>query len=210
MTDWRDFSDDGLTPTLRAARALFARSGYHATSIRAIADAAGLSVPGLYHHHKSKQAILGALVDETMGRMLAHSRAAVDDADGTALGRFDNLIECLLRFHMQRRDDAFVASTEMRSMAEPLLSRHIAQRDEQQDMIAQVITQGVEDGTFQCRHVGDAARAAASLCVAVADWYRPDGPLSPHGVVARQLAIARRIAGAPADGPSPDGAFPLH
>ncbi len=198
MTDWRDFSDDGLTPTLRAARTLFARSGYHATSIRAIADAAGLSVPGLYHHHKSKQAILGALVDRTMERMLAHSRAALADADGTALGRFDNLMECMLRFHMQRRDDAFVASTEMRSMAEPVLNRHISRRDEQQRMIAQAIAQGVDDGVFRCPHVGDAARAAASLCVAVADWYRPDGPLPPDQVVSRQLAIARRVAGAPA------------
>ncbi|WP_200173904.1 TetR/AcrR family transcriptional regulator [Tomitella cavernea] len=197
MTDWRDFSDDGLTPTLRAARGLFARNGYHATSIRAVAEAAGLSVPGLYHHHRSKQAILGALVDATMDRMLAHTRAAEADSDGTALGRFDNVLECLLRFHMLRRDDAFVASTEMRSMDDTLLLRHIAQRDEQQRMIADIIAQGVADGTFRCGHVDDGARAAASLCVAVAGWYDPTGVLTADEVVARQLDIARRIAGFP-------------
>ncbi|QDQ96051.1 TetR/AcrR family transcriptional regulator [Tomitella fengzijianii] len=195
MTDWRDFTDDGLTPTLRAARELFARNGYHATSIRAVADAAGLSVPGLYHHHKSKQAILSALVGSAMDRMLAHSRAADADSDGSALGRFDNVMECLLRFHMQRRDDAFVASTEMRSMDDTVLRRHVAQRDEQQRMIAGIIEQGVADGTFRCRHVDDAARAAASLCVALAGWYDPAGSLAPDEVVARQLQIARRIAG---------------
>ncbi|WP_182348956.1 TetR/AcrR family transcriptional regulator [Tomitella gaofuii] len=197
MTDWRDFSDDGLTDTLRAARGLFARNGYHATSIRAVADAAGLSVPGLYHHHRSKQAILGALVEATMDRMLAHTRAADADSDGSATGRFDNVLECLLRFHMLRRDDAFVASTEMRSMDDAVLRRHVAQRDEQQRMIADIIAQGVADGTFRCRHVGDAARAAASLCVAVAGWYDPAGALSADEVVARQLEIARRIAGLP-------------
>lgn len=196
MTEWRDFSDDGLTPPLRAARALFARHGYHATSIRAIADAAGLSVPGLYHHHRSKQAILDALVANAMAQMLAHTRRARDAAGAAAADRFDNVVECLLRFHMQRRDDAFVASTEMRSMQPDVLRRHIAQRDEQQRMLERIIEQGVAEGAFRCPHADDAARAVASLCVAVAGWYRPGGRLPDDELVHRHVAIARRIAGA--------------
>ena len=44
-----------------------------------IAEAAGLSVPGLYHHYRSKQAILAALVDTAMAEMLANTAAAADD-----------------------------------------------------------------------------------------------------------------------------------
>lgn len=193
--DWRDFSDDGLTPPLRAARDLFAMHGYHATSIRSIAQRANLSVPGLYHHYQSKQAILDALVDIGIGQMLAHTRAADRASDGTALGRFDNVVECLLRFHMWRRDDAFIASTEMRSMEEAVLRKHIARRDEQQRMITQIIEQGVAETTFQCPHVREASRAVASSCVAVSGWYRPDGELPAEQLVQRFLEIARRIAG---------------
>lgn len=195
MQAWKDFSQDTLTPPLRAARELFALHGYHGTSIRTIAEHAGLSVPGLYHHHYAKQSILAALVTNAMTEMLAHTRAADAASDGTADGRFDNVVECLLRFHMQRRDDAFVASTEMRSMDETVRRAHVAQRDEQENMIVEIIEQGVADGTFRCRHVDDAARAVSSLCVSVATWYRPDGPSSTDQIVERHLEIARRIAG---------------
>lgn len=192
---WRDFSNDGLTPQLREARELFAQHGYHATSIRSIAQGAGLSVPGLYHHHKSKQAILDALVCNAINQMLAHTKAADQDSDGTALGRFNNVVECLLRFHMHRRNDAFVASTEMRSMEEPVLRKHVAKRDEQQGMITEIIESGVAEGTFKCRHVNDTSRAIASLCVSVSVWYHPDGLLSPQQLMERYLEIARRTAG---------------
>ncbi|WP_185989954.1 TetR/AcrR family transcriptional regulator [Janibacter cremeus] len=195
-TDWRSFGPDMLTPALRAALGVFVREGYHGTSIRSIAGAAGLSVPGLYHHHRSKQAILDAIVTATMTEMLAHSHAAEDDSDGTARGRFDNLVEALVRFHMERRDHAFLASTEMRSMDPQVLARHIAQRDEQQRLLEAAISDGVADGSFVSAYPADAARAVSSLCVSIATWYRPDGPLTEDEVIERHLDFARRIVGA--------------
>ncbi|MDG3010153.1 helix-turn-helix transcriptional regulator [Rhodococcus sp. D2-41] len=203
MQDWRDFSCDDLAAPLRAARELFAIHGYHGTSIRAIADSAGLSVPGLYHHYPSKQVILDALVTHAMNQMLTHTRAADAASDGSPDGRFGNVVEALLRFHMERRDDAFVASTEMRSMDEPVLKAHVAQRDMQQRLVREIIEQGAATGAFACRHPTEAARAVASLCVSVADWYRPDGPLSAEQIVDRYGEFARRIIGADVDGIAP-------
>jgi hypothetical protein len=34
------------------------------------------------------------------------------------------------------------------------------------------------------------------MCVAVASWYRPDGPLDPDALVDRYLVIARGAVGA--------------
>lgn len=193
---WREFGPDDLSPPLRAALEVFARHGYHGASIRSIAEAAGLSVPGLYHHYRSKQAILAAVVDSAMAEMLSHTKAAAEDADDSTVTRFENVVECLARFHMARRDHAFVASTEMRSMDPDVRAHHIAQRDAQQEMIEDAIHAGVESGEFSCTHPEDAARALASLCVSIASWYRPDGPLSADDVVARHLEFARGMVGA--------------
>lgn len=195
-TDWRTFGPDMLTPPLQAALRVFVRAGYHGTSIRSIAEAAGLSVPGLYHHYRSKQAILDAIVTATMTEMLAHSHAAEEDSDGTPRGRFDNLVEALARFHMERRDHAFLASTEMRSMEPEVRARHIAQRDQQQRLLADAIADGVADGSFVSAYPADAARAISSLSVSIATWYQPDGPLTEDEVVERHLDFARRIVGA--------------
>lgn len=198
-TDWRDPGPDPLPPALRAALEVFARHGYHGASIRTIADAAGLSVPGLYHHFPSKQALLRAVAESTMTEMLELTAAAAEDAGDDPAARFDNIVECLSRFHMARRDHAFVASTEMRSMEPEARARHVAQRDAQQKMIEDAIRAGVDAGEFSCTHPEDAARAIASLCVSIASWYRPDGPLSADDVVARHLEFARGMVGAARD-----------
>ena len=194
--DWRTPGPDPLTAPLRAALQVFARHGYHGASIRTIAEAAGLSVPGLYHHYPSKQAILRAVAEATMAEMLEHSRAAEADSDGTPVGRFGNLVESLARFHMARRDHAFVASTEMRSMDPEVRAQHVAQRDAQQGLIEAAIRDGVAAGDFDCPHPADAARAVSSLCVSIASWYRPDGPISADEIVERHLGFARGIVGA--------------
>ncbi|WP_231750286.1 TetR/AcrR family transcriptional regulator [Dietzia sp. DQ12-45-1b] len=196
MSDWREFGPDTLSPPLRAALAVFARHGYHGASIRMIAEEAGLSVPGLYHHYRSKQAILAAVVDAAMAEMFQHTRAAVEDAGSDPVARFENLVESLARFHMARRDQAFVASTEIRSMDPDVRDHHIAQRDSQQTMLEDSIRAGVESGHFACEHPEDAARASSSLCVSISSWYRPDGPLTADDVVARQLHFARGMVGA--------------
>ena len=201
VTRWRELGPDSLTPTLRAALGVFAENGYHGASIRSIAEAAGLSVPGLYHHYSSKQTILTALVESTMDEMVAYTSAAARDAGDDPVARFDNVVECLARFHMARRDHSFVASSEMRSMEPDARAHHVAQRDEQQQMVEDAIRVGVASGDFTCEHPGDAARAIASLCVSIASWYRPDGPLSADEVAARHLGYARAIVGAPTGRP---------
>lgn len=55
---------------LEAAAQLFSQRGFHAVGIDDIGSAAGISGPGVYRHFPSKQALLEALVDRAMTRML--------------------------------------------------------------------------------------------------------------------------------------------
>ncbi|MDO8144597.1 TetR/AcrR family transcriptional regulator [Isoptericola sp. 178] len=57
---------------LQAAITLFGEAGFHGTSLRDIAGAAGISHPGLLHHFPTKAAVLEALLEH---------RDAVDEAD---------------------------------------------------------------------------------------------------------------------------------
>jgi len=56
--------------TLEAALGLFSSQGFRATSMRQIADAAGLSVGNVYHHFPSKDSIFQALLDQYWERVL--------------------------------------------------------------------------------------------------------------------------------------------
>ncbi|CAB4698193.1 unannotated protein [freshwater metagenome] len=194
--DWRAYGDEGLSRILAAALDAFAEQGYHGTSIRDIAAGAGLSVPGVYHHHESKQQILLALMMTTMDDLLDRSRAAVAGAGDAPGAEFDALVEHLLRFHMVRRRQAFVGSTEIRSLEPAHRAAYVERRDEQQRMVEHAIEAGVGAGVFTTPYVRDAARAVSSLCVGVASWYREDGPDAATDLVVRHLSLARGLVGA--------------
>ncbi|MFC9551741.1 TetR/AcrR family transcriptional regulator [Rhodococcus sp. NPDC056960] len=194
-SSWREYTDQGLPKVLAAALEAFVEKGYDGASIREIASRAGLSVPGLYHHYPSKQALLVGLTNVVMRDLLDRSRAAVAEAGPTPGERFDAVIECLLRFHMYRREQAFVASRETRSMEPESRQAYIALRDEQQEMLDDIVRDGVAAGLFRTPFPEDASRAVVTMCVAVSTWYREDGPLSPDELVERYLAIARSTVG---------------
>ncbi len=51
------------TKLLEVAHALFLENGFHGTSMRDIADAAGIAVGGIYNHFSSKDEIFAAVLD---------------------------------------------------------------------------------------------------------------------------------------------------
>ncbi|PYE18067.1 TetR family transcriptional regulator [Williamsia limnetica] len=192
---WRHYGEEDLPAPLAAALAAFAEHGYHGTSVRDIAARAGLSVPGLYHHYPSKQSLLQGLLELTMSDLLGRSRAALEQAGGSPVERFDAVVESLLLFHMYRRAQAFVGSTEIRSLEPVFRVEYIATRDEQQRMVDAIVQAGVDSGEFRTPHPVDAGRAVTTMCVGVSTWYRPSGRLGPDELVARYLLIARQMVG---------------
>ncbi|MFM9377173.1 TetR/AcrR family transcriptional regulator [Gordonia sp. VNK21] len=190
MTSWREYGPVDLPSPLAAALAAFAEHGYHGTSVRDIAARAGLSVPGLYHHYPSKQSLLQGLCEITMMDLLRRSQEALDEAGQDPVRRFDALTESLLRFHMFRREQAFVASTEIRSLDAGYREIYVGHRDRQQRMIEGVVDAGVEAGVFTTGYPKDAARALATMAVGVSTWFTPSGPLTADELVRRNLQIA--------------------
>ena len=79
---------------LEAALQLFSKHGYRGTSIREIAEAAGLSTGNVYHHFPDKEALFRTLLDQYW--------AAIDSPDfpfnqALAAGAFPDDLEALAR-----------------------------------------------------------------------------------------------------------------
>lgn len=193
---WRIYEGSTLSPSLAAALAAFVEQGYHGTSVREIAGRAGLSVPGLYHHYPSKQALLVGLMTEAMSELLERSKRAEEEAGPDPAARFDAVVESLLLFHMYRSDQAFIGSTEIRSLDPENRTQYVRLRDEQQRMLDRIVLDGIASGDFDVDHPADASRAITTMCVGVAGWYRRDGASSVDELAAVYLGISRRIVGA--------------
>lgn len=69
---------------LQAALELFSTQGFEATSMSQIADAVGIRKASVYSHFESKQALLDALLQETLEQYDRHSLFAGADWDDPA------------------------------------------------------------------------------------------------------------------------------
>jgi TetR/AcrR family transcriptional regulator, cholesterol catabolism regulator len=67
---------------VRLAGELFSQKGYRATTVREIADAAGILSGSLYYHFDSKESIGDEILSGFLNAVLADYRAAVATSDG--------------------------------------------------------------------------------------------------------------------------------
>ena len=63
--------DDQREMILARAAQLFARRGYHATSMNQVAEACGLSKPSLYHYYRDKYSLLLSIAEDHVSRLEA-------------------------------------------------------------------------------------------------------------------------------------------
>ena len=102
---------------LAAAADLVARNGYHAVSMADIGAAAGITGSGIYRHFGSKSALLVALFDRAIDRLLEEERQIVQDVSDlpSALRR---LIAGQVEFVVADREVAQVYHREISNLPE--------------------------------------------------------------------------------------------
>jgi len=192
--DWRRFDALELAPTLAGAMEAFHEKGYHATSVRDIANRVGLTVPALYYHHGSKEGMLVELLSGSVQHLHARVRRSVADAGADPAARFANFVECVVLFTTQRRQLA-VLDAEIRALSPPNRRAYAKVRKQIEDLLLTIVREGIEAGTFAVSHPQDTVRALLGMFQAVATWYDPEGILSPAELSARYVEIAFQTVG---------------
>lgn len=88
---------------LDEALRLFASRGFRGTSIAAVADAAGISQPGVLHHFKTKEELLHAVLDERDRR--AFEAAEIErEYSGGPVHRVLEVLGDIARWDLEHRD----------------------------------------------------------------------------------------------------------
>lgn len=185
-------SEDRL---LGAALDAFVEKGFHGTSMRDIAARAGTSVSHTYYYFPSKQDLLWRIVSGITLELIAALHAAVVAAGEDPAARLAAIVRAHVLLHAQSQDASFVGNTELRSLRPDDRRTFIGMRDEISAIFKTAIHDGLQQGRFTCPEPVETALALVTMCTAVADWYRADGPVSPSLMADRYVAIALRMAG---------------
>lgn len=191
---WREFPPLDIDPVLAAAIDSFVETGYHGATMRSIAQRAGMSVPGVYHHYRDKQDLLVQALDLTMDELHWRVGAARREA-GTGRDRVTRVVEALALFHTHRHALAFIGASEMRSLNPGNRQRITASRNELQHLLDEDIDTALIEAKSSTGHARAAGRAIATMCTALPQWFRLDGPATPEQIATDYADFALGLLG---------------
>jgi AcrR family transcriptional regulator len=103
---------------LAAAAELMARDGFHAVSMEDIGAAVGITASAIYRHYDSKTAVLVAMFDQVIDRLLTEGQQLAADPGTDPRQALIRLIEGQIDFAVVDRDVALVYFREIANLPE--------------------------------------------------------------------------------------------
>ena len=177
---------------LDAAVTAFAEKGFHGTTTRDIAAAAGMSPAALYVHHRSKEELLYQISRTGHEHTLALMRAGVASSEEPT-EQLRTVVHDFAVDHARAHTGARVVNYELAALSPEHLReiREIRQQIDQE--LRQVVEAGVAAGEFDTPDPRMAAVALLSLGIDIARWYRDEGSWTPEDIADHYADLALRV-----------------
>jgi AcrR family transcriptional regulator len=197
MTETTDLPRAAATRArlLDAAVRAFAERGFHGTTTRDIAAAAGMSPAALYVHHRSKEELLYLISRSGHERTLALVRDGVAGSEDPA----EQLVTVVRQFaidHARGHTGARIVNYELAALSPEHFEEIRQIRQSIDHEVRRLVESGVAAGVFHVRDAGMAALAVLSLGIDIARWYRDEGTWTPEDIGDHYAELALRIVGA--------------
>ncbi|WP_025127256.1 TetR/AcrR family transcriptional regulator [Pseudomonas sp. PH1b] len=173
---------------LQTAAHLFRNKGYERTTVRDLAGAVGIQSGSIFHHFKSKDDILRAVMQETIHYNTALMRAELAEA-GSVRERVLALIRCELQSIMGGSGEAMaVLVYEWRSLSPEGQAAVLALRDIYEQIWLQVLGEAKDAGFIK----GDVFITRRFLTGALSwttTWFRAQGSLTLEQLAQEALLL---------------------
>lgn len=191
---WPEVKPQAARRLMAAAIESFARRGYHATTTRDIATAAGMSPAALYVHYPSKSAVLFAISRSGHEKGLAIVRAAAT-LDAGPSERMRSFVQEFVAWHAHSHRAARVVQYELSALPESDFAVVAELRRQTEQTVRDLISEGQASGTFSVPDVKTAARAVLSLSIDVARWYTEGSGQTPDELGREYAALVLQMLG---------------
>jgi TetR/AcrR family transcriptional regulator, cholesterol catabolism regulator len=175
---------------VRLAAELFAKKGFQATTVREIADEAGILSGSLYHHFDSKESIVDEVLATFFDELMSANRTAVD-AGGDPREVLSELVRIAFGTLEPHRAAITVMQNDWNYLSSlPRFGYLTKAEDETETIWVSQIKRGQETGLFRpdidpkltYRMIRD------TIWVAIR-WFRPGGRLNAKGLSDHYLKV---------------------
>ncbi|MGD8861459.1 MAG: TetR/AcrR family transcriptional regulator [Myxococcales bacterium] len=175
---------------LQAAAQLFVTRGFDRTTVRELAAAVGIQSGSLFHHFKSKEQILEAVMVAVIELNTGRMRAALERAPDPE-SKLRALIQCEVDSINGDTSEAMgLLVREWRSLPEDAQQRVLVLRDRYEQLFLDAIAAAggelVDIDPFILR------RFIYGIDFVSGYWFKPDGPLSTSDLVDLIMKLLRK------------------
>jgi AcrR family transcriptional regulator len=184
----------------RAGLRLIFEHGYEAMSLRQLAAEVGIQSGSLYNHIATKQDLLFDLVREHINELLRQLDRALQGKE-LPIEKLRAFVAFHVTYHMTKKREVFIANSELRSLEPKNYDAIVALRGAYEQRLAQILSEGVSDGTFEVADIQVTTYAILALLTGICTWYRPGGRLTTEAIVAAHEKLV--LSGVAPSPPSP-------
>ncbi|MCV7314491.1 TetR family transcriptional regulator KstR2 [Mycolicibacillus parakoreensis] len=189
---------------LDLAAAMFAERGLRATTVRDIADGAGILSGSLYHHFSSKEEMVDEVLRSFLDWLFTRYRQIVAEQPHP-LARLQGLFMASFEAIEDRYAQVVIYQDEAKRLSTQPRFAYLEERNRQQRrMWVDVLGEGIAAGMFRADLDVDLVyRFIRDTTWGSVRWYSPGGPYTAEQVGRRYLAIV--LGGITATSPTPEG-----
>ncbi len=175
---------------LELAAVMMAERGLRATTVRDIADAAGILSGSLYHHFSSKEEMVDEVLRNFLDWLFLRYQEIID-TEPNPLARLKGLFMSSFEAIEHRHAQVVIYQDEAKRLAgQPRFAYLEARNREQRKMWVDVLNQGIDEGYFRPDIDVDLVyRFIRDTTWVSVRWYQPGGPLTAEQVGAQYLAV---------------------
>jgi AcrR family transcriptional regulator len=175
---------------LDLAATMFAERGLRATTVRDIADSAGILSGSLYHHFKSKEQMVEEVLRDFLDWLFTRYQEIVG-READPLERVKGLFMTSFEAIENRHAQVVIYQDEAKRLSGlPQFEFVEARNREQRRMWVDVLKQGMKEGCFRPDIDVDLVyRFIRDTTWVSVRWYQPGGPLTAEQVGRQYLAI---------------------
>ena len=175
---------------LDLAAPMFAERGLRATTVRDIADSAGILSGSLYHHFKSKEQMVEEVLRDFLDWLFARYQEIVE-TEPNPLERLKGLFMASFEAIEHRHAQVVIYQDEAKRLSSlPQFDFVDIRNKEQRKMWLDLLNEGIEQGCFRPDIDVDVVyRFIRDTTWVSVRWYQPGGPLTAEEVGRQYLSI---------------------
>jgi AcrR family transcriptional regulator len=157
-----------------AAVDLILTQGFNETSMREIANAAGIGKSTLYDYFTNKDEIILFMVEDPLADLMDRARAIIQ-GDGSVAERLRGVMQMHLGFLLEKKAFYLKLSLEIQRLRLESQQNYQAKRYAYQDLIQALIEEGIQRGSFRPVNPAMAMKILISMMTPIVFTTRPTG-----------------------------------